>query len=194
MTSYADLDKRCITFSIHMDDPDRHDPLCRTLFDTIEAYFTKLLGKNPKVSHCGLFSAPDVNGSKFSGADRDSRQNHCHGCIFIPHGIGTQDVERLLRQLEITAHEAVGVKCGADAIWFALFDRHSHTATLAHCIGYAMKDSTRIEATGTFAVILPFDDRVSINVQNKDRIERRQAEILRVLGGQDRFKIYRGMR
>lgn len=191
MLSYADLDRRCITFAIHMDGPDRHDPLCRTLFDTIEGYLTKLLGKNPRVSHCGLFSALDVNGSKFSGADRDPSQHHCHGSIFIPHGIAAQDVDLLLQLLEDTALLCEGTKPGPEAIKFALFDRHSRAATLADYIAYALKEAVRTETVGTFAVILPFDDRASMGKQRKAWIERRQHEILQALGGPDRFKVYR---
>ena len=191
MTSFADLHRRCITFTIHLDDPARHEPLCRTLFGTIEAYFTKFLAKNPRVTHGGLFSALDVNGSKFGGWDRDPRQNHCHGCIFIPHGIAALYVDRLLDRLRDTAMMADGVKSGPDAIRFTLFDRNSHAATLAGYIAYALKEAVRAETVGTFAVILPFDDRASMGKQRKAWIERRQREILQVLGGPDRFKVYR---
>ncbi len=191
MSSFAELDKRCITFTIHLDDPAQHEPLCRTLFGTIEAYFTKLIGKKPNVSHCGLFSALDVNGSKFSGADRDLRQVHCHGGIFVPHGIAPLDLARLLEILRRTALTLKGVKIGSDAILFKLFDRHSNAATLADYTAYALKEAVREETIGNFSVILPFDDRGCMNGQEQTRIERRQQKNLRVLRGQERFKVYR---
>lgn len=191
MSSFADLHRRCISFTIHLDDPARHEPLCRTLFGTTEAYFTKFLGKNPRVSHCGLFSALDVNGSKFCGWDRDPRQNHCHGCIFIPHGFDVPDLSRLLDMLRDAALVADGVKSGQDVIRFTVFDRNSQAATLADYIAYALKEAVRTETVGTFAVILPFDDRASMGKQHKAWIERKQLEILQVLGGPDRFKVYR---
>ena len=191
MTSYADLDNRCITFTIHLDDPARHEPLCRTLFGTVEAYFTNLLGKTPRLTHTGMLSALDINGSKFSGWDRDPRKNHCHGCIFIPHGIEAPDVDLLLDTLRHTVLMIDGVKSGPDAIRFTPFDRNSHTATLADYIAYALKEAVRTETVGTFAVMLPFDDRARMGKQYKAWIERRQCEILLVLGGADRFKVYR---
>lgn len=191
MSSFTDLDKRCITFTIHLDSPARHELLCRAFFVIIEEYFTNLLGKNPRVSHSGLFSALDVNGSKFSGADRDPRHNHCHGCIFIPHGIAARDVTRLMENLRDAALMADGVKCGPDAIHFAPFDRHSRNATLADYVAYALKEAVRTDTVGTFAVILPFDDCASMGKRRRECIERRQHEILQALGGQDRFKVYR---
>lgn len=191
MTSFADLDKRCITFTIHLDDPARHEPLCRTLFGTIEVYLTKFLGRNPRVSHSGLFSALDVNGSKFSGWDRDPRQNHCHGCIFIPHGITAPQVDRLLGSLRDAALMADGVKSGPDAIRFNLFNRNSHAATLADYLAYSLKEAVRIDAGGTFAVILPFDSLILDGGDVEKMVRRRQEEILRTLGGPDRFKVYR---
>lgn len=191
MTSYADLDKRCITFTIHLDGPTSHDSLCRTLFDTTETYIIKLLGENPRISHTGLFSALDVNGSKFSGADRDPRQNHCHGSIFIPHGISALDVNGLLTKLRNTALMVDGVKCGPDAVQFALFDRHSRPATLASYINYAMKDAIRTDSIAQLAVALPFDDRFNLSKWAQMAIERRQCVILQALGGGNRFKVYR---
>lgn len=190
MASYSELDKRCITFTIHLDDPARHEPLCRTLFDTIEEFFTNLRSKKPKVSHCGLASFLDVNGSKFSGADRDHRQNHCHGCIFIPHLTNRQEVACLMRIVAATALAFEGVKIGPNTVHLAVFDRNRATATLVDWIGYAQKEATRFGTVGTFGVFLPFDIRYDLGAIAAKQIIGRRDVILETLGGTEGFKVY----
>lgn len=193
MSSYSDLDKRCITFTIHLTDPSKHTELCRHLFYETEQFLTSRLGKKPKVSHSGLASFLDVNGSKFSGADRDFRQSHCHGCIFTPHCLNEQDVVQLIGKLIHAARSSDGVKCSPHAIHLRPFDRQRHTATLLDWVGYAQKEAARVTTSGFLGVFLPFDMHTSYSPMQAEFIKKRRDVILQTLRGPDRFKVCRGV-
>lgn len=84
-----------------------------------------------------------------------------------------------------------GVKTGPQAIMFETFDRCSSDATLADYIAYSLKEATRIETIGQFAVLLPFDERTEMGQEALRCINFRQKKVLNILTGPDRFKVYR---
>lgn len=190
------VDQRCITFTIHLTSAARHEPLCRTLFGTTETFFNRLGVKRRSASHTGLLSFIDVNGSKFTGADRDESQVHCHGAIFIPHGISKQDCDKLIKLLASEARHATDrgaliTKQRHDAVQFTMFDRNRSDASLKNWIAYAQKEEVRVGTVGTFGVFLPFDMRQQYGQVVASMIKGKRDKTLATLEGPESFKIFR---
>ena len=190
------VDQRCITFTIHLTSAARHEPLCRTLFDTTEVFFTNLGVKRRSASHTGLLSFIDVNGSKFTGADRDTSQVHCHGAIFIPHGISKKDCDKLIKLLASRARHATDqgaliAKPCREAVQFTMFNRNRADASLKNWIAYAQKEEARVGTAGTFGVFLPFDMRQQYGQVVASMIEGKRDKTLATLEGPDSFKTFR---
>lgn len=196
MSAVTGLDQRCIIFTIHLTSMAGHPPLCRTLFDTAESYFTEKGLKRRSVSYSGLASFIDVNGSKFSGADRDHSQVHCHGCIFIPWNISPEDTQQLMTRLEFAAFQACHddqfvVKNTPHANQMKLFDHSRTDADLGDWTEYAQKEACRIATEGFQAVLLPFDISGEYDEKTALQIDRKAQKILTMLRGKDRLKILR---
>lgn len=194
MSATTGLDQRCIIFTIHLTSEAGHLPLCRALFDTAESYFIKKQLKRRSASYSGLASFIDVNGSKFSGADRDHTQVHCHGSIFIPWNTSPDDTKRLITVLEFAACQACYeeqfiVKSNPNAIEFKVFDPSRTDANLDGWTQYAQKDAARIAAQGDRMIFLPFDNRQDYGGRVADQIERKRNITLSVLRGRERFRI-----
>lgn len=190
------LDKRCIIFTIHIVDMTGHPSLCRTLFDTVESFFADKKLKLRSATHCGLASFIDVNGSKFTGADRDMRQVHCHGFVLIPWNICEEDVQRLMTKLEWTAHQASHngrfvVKAMPSAVEFKVFDCSRPDSGLGTWVAYAQKEAVRIDQTGDHVVMLPFDMRSEYGADVAGMIEKKRMSVLSMVRGGDRFKVFR---
>lgn len=189
------LDKRCIIFTIHLVDMTGHPSLCRTLFDTVESFFANMGLKTRSASYSGIASCIDVNGSKFTGADRDMRQVHCHGFILIPWNIGDENVQRLMTKLEWAAYQAshndrLVVKAMPSAVEFKVFDCSRPDSDLGNWVAYAQKEAVRIDKEGDHVVLLPFDIRSEYGADVADMIEGKRDTVLDALQGHDRFKIY----
>lgn len=190
------LDQRCIIFTIHLTSVAGHPQLCRTLFDTTESFFTSMGVRRRSASYSGLASFIDVNGSKFSGADRDRRQVHCHGFILIPWNTKQEDVQRLMVQLEWAAHQASHngqflVKSMPNAVEYRVFDCTREGADLGSWVAYAQKEAVRINTEGDLGVMLPFDIRGEYGSQTASQIEGKRNKVLGTLRSCDRVKIYR---
>lgn len=190
------LDKRCIIFTIHIVDMTGHPSLCRTLFDTVESFFADKKLKLRSATHCGLASFIDVNGSKFTGADRDMRQVHCHGFMLIPWNTGEEDVQRLIAQLDWAAHQASHrgqfiVKTMPSAVEFKTFDCSRSDSDLGTWVAYAQKDAARIDKEGDHVVMLPFDMRNEYGVNVAGMIEEKRQTVLDMVRGREKFKVFR---
>lgn len=194
MSATTRLDQRCIIFTIHLSSSAGHPPLCRTLFDTADSYFIEKGVKRRSASHSGLASFIDVNGSKFSGADRDQSQVHCHGFIFIPWNTCREDILQLIAQLEFEArqvrHEGRSVvKSTPDAVEIKMFDPARTDTDLCSWTEYAQKEAVRIATEGDLMVILPFDRRKEYGEKASRQIDGKRQKTLAVLGSKERFKI-----
>ena len=194
MPATTGLDQRCIIFTIHLTSEAGHPPLCQTLFDTVESCFIKKQLKRRSASYTGLASFIDVNGSKFSGADRDHTQVHCHGLIFIPWNTDPGEIHKLISDLEgaafQTCHkEQFVVKNNPNAIEFKVFDPSRTDANLGSWTEYAQKETVRIATDGDLMVILPFDLRQDYGAATSRQIEAKRDKTLAVLRSRERFRI-----
>lgn len=196
MSATTGLDQRCIIFTIHLNSLAGHPPLCRTLFDTAKSYFIEKGIKRRSASYSGLASFIDVNGSKFSGADRDHSQVHCHGFIFIPWNTSPEDTQQLITSLEFSAYQVCqdgqfAVKSTPDAIEIKLFDPTRKDTDLGSWTEYAQKEAVRIETQGDLMVLLPFDTRTDYGAKVAVQIDGKRQKTLTVLRSKERFKILR---
>lgn len=195
MSAYTELDRRCIVFTIHLQERKKHDLLCQIIFEKTEKFLVKLGKKRRSASHSGIASFVDVNGSKFGGADRDLNNVHCHGCIFIPHGITDQQVDDLVISLILTTKHSlrcVGVvKTSPNAIHFARFQRKLAGASLKDWVGYCQKDATRLDVEENIGVFLPFDTQESYGLETAKKMARKRDIVLGVLRSSDSFKVFR---
>ncbi|MBK4216633.1 hypothetical protein JJJ17_11905 [Paracoccus caeni] len=195
MSATTGLDQRCIIFTVHLTSMAVHPPLCRTLFDTAESFFFKKGIKRRSASYTGLASFVDVNGSKYSGADRDRTQVHCHGFIFIPWHTSQEDTQQLITRLEFAAHQAClegqfVVKNTPDAIEIRVFDSTRTDADLGSWTGYAQKEAVRIATNGDLMFLLPFDTRGDYGAKVAGQIEGKRDKTLNLLRSNERFKIF----
>lgn len=191
MHKFTGLDERCIKFTIHLNDPTQHEQLCGALFSLVEAYFANSGRRRVSISHSGLMSFRDVNGSKFTGAARDLQQNHCHGFVFIPHAVSDQDAARLAQLMTEAARLCAGVKMAPDAVQVAPFEVRRQGPSLAQAIRYAQKEEARWDVHGTFGVFLPFDIREAYGDRATQHILNKRDLILRTLDSEDSFKVFR---
>jgi hypothetical protein len=192
MFPVTNLDQRCITFTIHLQDRARHETLCQNLFDTIELFMENLGRKRKSASYSGLASFIDVNGSKFGGFDRDPSQIHCHGCIFIPHGIDSEQIISLINNMTTSLWGKFDlVKSAPNAIHFSIFDRNRSEATISDWISYAQKEECRIQSEGSFGFFLPFDVRHTYGEKVAAQMEHKRDLVLGMLQGHESFKIFR---
>jgi hypothetical protein len=192
MFPITNLDQRCITFTIHLHNRTQHEALCRILFDTIEVFMKNLDLKQKSASYSGLASFIDVNGSKFGGFDRDPSQIHCHGCIFIPYGIDSEQIISLINNLTTSLWGRSDlVKTTQNAVHFAVFDRNRSDATILDWISYAQKEECRVESEESFGFYLPFDIRHTYGEKVAAQMEAKRAFVLGMLQGRQNFKIFR---
>lgn len=194
MSATTGLDKRCIIFTIHLAHVSGHTLLCRALFDTAESYFINKPMKRRSASYTGLASFIDVNGSKFSGADRDHTQVHCHGCIFLPWNTSSSEMIELISQLEVAAFQACYngqflVKSNRVAIDFKIFDFLRTDSNLKNWTQYCQKETSRIETTGDVMIFLPFDIRTDYGPKVADQIIKKRDKTLALLRSNERFKV-----
>lgn len=191
MYKYTELHKRCIVYSVHLKHEKYHDQICRDMFGAAEDFVASLDMVRKGVSYCGLLSFLDVNGSKFTAADRDPALVHCHGSIFIPHGINEDDRNKLIERLKHRISFSQGVRSCQAASEIRNFENEEHKANLLDMIKYDQKEATRIETFGNFGTILPWDIRSEYKSAETLKIEKRQEQVLNMLRGPDRFKIWR---
>lgn len=194
MSATTGLDKRSVIFTIHLTHASNHKPLCQVLFDTAESYFINKSVKRRSASYTGLASFIDVTGSKFSGADRDHTQVHCHGCIFLPWSTSPSETTGLISQLKLVAFQRSRdgqalVKSSANAIDFRIFDFLRTDANLKIWTQYAQKETARIEATEDGMVFLPFDTRTDYGAKVANQITNKRDKTLTLLRSDKRFKI-----
>lgn len=194
MSATTGLDQRCIIFTIHLTSEAGHPPLCRALFDTVETYFIEKKLKRRSASYSGLKSFIDVNGSKFSGADRDKTKAHCHGSIFIPWNTSVNDAKALVTHLEIAAckvwHDGqFVVKNHPSAVDFKIFDPSRSAANLVTWTEYAQKETTRVTSENVNMIFLPFDIRKNFDAKTSRQIEMKRDKTLQVLRSRERFKV-----
>ena len=166
------------------------------MFDTAESYFIQTGLKRTSATYTGLASFIDVNGSKFSDADRDRTQIHCHGILLIPWNIRLEQVQQLIMFLESASSQVCGgshyiVKRGSEAIEIRLLDISLNKNDLARWTEYAQKETVRIATEGDLMVLLPFDIRMSYGKRVAAQIERKRDKTLSYLQGAERFKILR---
>lgn len=150
--------------------------------------------KRRSASYSGLVSFIDFNGSKFSGADRDHTQVHCHGSIFIPWNTSPEDVFQLVTKLERAALQASLegqniVKSHPNSIEFKIFEPSRTDANLVSWTAYAQKETTRIAADGDQMIFLPFDIREDYGARVASQIIGKRDKTLAVLSSGKRFRI-----
>lgn len=191
MHKFTGLDDRCVKFTVHLQDPARHRDVCSLLFGIAEKFFDDLCRKKPSITHCGLMSFLDVNGSKFTGASRDLTQAHCHGFLFTPHGVVDQEYSQLSDAMADAVRSCDGVKSAANAVQVARFDVRRGGPSLRHAVQYAQKEAVRCDTVGTFGVFLPFDIRNSYGCRPAQHILGKRDAIMLGLESVDCFKVYR---
>ncbi|WP_347918399.1 hypothetical protein [Paracoccus marcusii] len=196
MRATTGLDQRCIIFTIHLNSVEDHPQICQTLFQTAESYFSKIGLRRTSATYTGLASFIDVNGSKFSGADRDHSQMHCHGILLIPWNIRIEQVQQLIVRLESASSQANKggqfiTRNSLGAIEIKLLNVHLNNNNLPRWVEYAQKETVRITTEGDLMILLPFDTRVSYGEKVAAQIERKRDKTLISLQGPERFKILR---
>lgn len=202
MKSYANLDERCIIFTIHLTSPSQHRHLCQVMFEAVEQYLENVGFRHKNYHSSGLASYLDVNGSKFTGADRDDTMVHCHGMIFCPCELTEDHYVSLMEHLQNAARVATGdryplVKSPRQAIEITRFNRDRRRDTdgrqlgLGDWVSYAQKEEARISAKTNLGIYLPFDARASLAKHDRARLEKRRDSILQELNSQNSFKVFR---
>lgn len=202
MKSHSQLDERCLIFTVHLTGPAQHEQLCRTMFGKVEQFLESIGLKSPAHSASGLASYLDVNGSKFTGADRDPTQVHCHGMIFCPHGVTDYQYQELIKQLTSAAIELVRDRYllprnATSVVSITRFDRNRRreadgcSLSLSHWVSYAQKEEVRVSATTGLGIYLPFDMRHSYPKHVREQLEKKRDLILDDLTTSNRFKVFR---
>lgn len=189
------LDTRSLKLTIQLNHRSHHEPLCRELYEATENFCRNLSIRKKSISYSGLGSFLDVNGSKFTGADRDFRQIHCHGFIFIPHNISPEDQDSLISLLEAVAlgstqNDQLCVKQSVKAVQIERFVQHQDDKSLLSYVSYAQKEAVRNETVTDFGVFFPFEDRTKIDRKTKAQIEKMQWKTLQTLRGPDAHMIF----
>ncbi|SCY14003.1 hypothetical protein [Paracoccus tibetensis] len=202
MKSHSQLDERCLIFTVHLTGPAQHEQLCRTMFGKVEQFLESIGLKCPAHPASGLASYLDVNGSKFTGADRDPTQVHCHGMIFCPHGMTDHQYQELIEQLTSAAIELVHSRYllprnVASVVSVTRFDRNKRreadgsALALSRWVSYAQKEEVRVSATTGLGIYLPFDMRHSYPKHVRERLEKKRDLILGELNTSNHFKVFR---
>lgn len=194
MSATTGLDRRCIIFTIHLNSEAGHPSLCQTIFDTVEKYFIEKQLKRRSASYSGLKSFIDVNGSKFSGADRDKSKVHCHGSIFIPWNTSMDETKALITRLEGAVFKVrhdgqFVVKNHPGALEFKIFDPSRSNASLVTWTEYAQKETARVATAGDCMVFLPYDIRHNFGIKGAYQVEAKRDKTLAMLRSNERFKI-----
>lgn len=195
MHPVTELHKRALIFTIHLRNRSDHHRICESIYRHAEIFCEKSGIKKRSLSYTGLASFIDVNGSKFTGADRDSSKVHCHGVIFLPHSLNHELTEILIQNLHgtfiSTSKSGKFLQQRSDAVEIKNFDFGAGKKSVLNWIGYAQKEVTRIDSKEEIGIFLPFDLRNSFSQQVRARIEAKQHYILTELRGPSAFKIYR---
>lgn len=102
LSSVSTPERRCLIFTIHLPSAAQHSQLCQGLHHAAEAHIEGLGRKKRSPTWSGLGSFIDRKGSRYTGADLDTRKVHCHGLIVVPHFM----IGERLTELATVLHDA----------------------------------------------------------------------------------------